>query len=182
MLVAVSVFKFLGRLKEMLHDEVGAYGEVPPCFRNCNSQNKRKVSWPRSLETRCHTLGSSPVVNDLLQLVDNCNPKSALMDRLLLKLSTFFAVIYTCFAITISIFPSSGGQDLLSRLYVVDEILKLEKTVFQVVFIELPWTKTIRCLVLSTSNQTSISLPVHWFLQGILHPWNWPTLPFWVKV
>ena len=89
--------------------------------QNWDSENKRKLPRPRSLETRYHTLGSSPV-NDLLHLVDNCVPKSALMDRLLLKLSIFFAVIYTCFAITISIFPSSGVQDLLSRLYIVDGI------------------------------------------------------------
>ena len=47
----------------------------------------------------------------------------------------------------------------MSRLYIVDRVLKLANTVLQVVFIELLWTKTIRRLVLwSSSNQISISL------------------------
>ena len=148
--------------------------------QNWDSENKRKLPRPRSLETRYHTLGSSPV-NDLLHLVDNCVPKSALMDRLLLKLSIFFAVIYTCFAITISIFPSSGVQDLLSRLYIVDGISNWQTLSCKSSLMNCSEQKTIRCLVLWSTSNFNITEPLspHWFLQGILHPWNWPTLPFW---
>ena len=101
----------------------------------------------KGIHSITNILGIGALLHGLLStqhLVDKHDPEGALMDRFLLKLSAFFVIVYTCFAITIGIFPSAGVQDVQAWLHIADGILNLVEAVLQVLFIELLLTKTIR--------------------------------------
>ena len=95
--------------------------------------------------TNCYGIGA--VIYGLIciqRLVEKSEPEPGLMDRFLLKLSAMFVIVYTCFTITVGIFPTEDVEDIPGGLHIVDGILNLVETVLQVVFIELLLTKTIR--------------------------------------
>ena len=95
--------------------------------------------------TNCYGIGA--VIYGLIciqRLVEKSDAEPALMDRFLLKLSAMLVIVYTCFTITVGIFPTDDVEDIPGELHIVDGILNLVETVLQVVFIELLLTKTIR--------------------------------------
>ena len=103
--------------------------------------------------TNCYGIGA--VIYGLIciqRLVEKSEPEPALMDRFLLKLSAMFVIVYTCFTITVGIFPTEDVEDIPGGLHIVDGILNLVETVLQVVFIELLLTKTIRYVSFISTN------------------------------
>ena len=104
--------------------------------------------------TNCYGIGA--VIYGLIciqRLVEKSDPEPALMDRFLLKLSAMLVIVYTCFTITVGIFPTDDVEDIPGELHIVDGILNLVETVLQVVFIELLLTKTIRYKSIISVNQ-----------------------------
>ena len=104
--------------------------------------------------TNCYGIGA--VIYGLIciqRLVKKSDPEPALMDRFLLKLSAMFVIVYTCFTITVGIFPTDDVEDIPGGLHIVDGIFNLVETVLQVVFIELLLTKTIRYFFLFLDQQ-----------------------------
>ena len=95
--------------------------------------------------TNCYGIGALLYGLICIQrLVEKSDPEPALMDLFLLKLSAMFVIVYTCFTITVGIFPTEQVEDIPGGLHIVDGIFNLVETVLQVVFIELLLTKTIR--------------------------------------
>jgi len=107
-------------------------------------------------------------------LVEKVNHEPALMDRFLLKLGVFFVIVFTCFTITVGVFPGTSDdsisdlkrmekdlpkevntdhkgeervaevEDIPGELHIIAGVLNLLQVVLQVVFIEVLLTKTIR--------------------------------------